>query len=415
MKAIIHDVFVPNDTPTATYVERAELKLEDQLKNALQQSKILVSVSGPSKSGKTVLIDKCVPEARRVLVSGATITSADDVWRSALSQMGIPLPSTVQHEKTTGGKKTASGSLGISKANKGGFSHENAQSYRKVQDSQNLTSTFELAVGKLKENQLCLFIDDFHYSAEPAREMLGRQLKAALESGCQIIAASVPYRTDDVVRTNVELRGRVVGIDSTYWRSSELKEIFSKGFHILNVNLPDTLAERLAEEAIGSPQLMQTMCLQLCYALEIKETFDERKRFSPSEETIKGVLAATAQYTDFSKMFKALSAGPRVRGQERKVHSLINGKKGDVYSAILLALATDPAELSMPYDEIQRRVRDICDGESPAGSSVTGALEQMSIIAEAQQGEATPLIWDGDNLELTDPYFLFYLRCSDRL
>ena len=54
-----------------------------------------------------------------------------------------------------------------------------------------------------------VFIDDFHYIERGVREEIGRQIKAAAEKGIRICTASVPHRSDDVVRSNPELRGRV--------------------------------------------------------------------------------------------------------------------------------------------------------------------------------------------------------------
>ena len=52
------DVFTPSDYPVHTYVTRSEEDLEERLRQALGTPGEVVSVSGPSKSGKTVLIEK---------------------------------------------------------------------------------------------------------------------------------------------------------------------------------------------------------------------------------------------------------------------------------------------------------------------------------------------------------------------
>jgi hypothetical protein len=54
------DVFTPTDVPTVTYVERAEKNYEGELRKAFDIPKMIVSISGPSKSGKTVLVTKVV-------------------------------------------------------------------------------------------------------------------------------------------------------------------------------------------------------------------------------------------------------------------------------------------------------------------------------------------------------------------
>lgn len=50
------EVFTPNDFPVHTYVQRSDEWLEERLQDALQTPKVVISLSGPSKSGKTVLM-----------------------------------------------------------------------------------------------------------------------------------------------------------------------------------------------------------------------------------------------------------------------------------------------------------------------------------------------------------------------
>ena len=53
------DVFTPNKVPTITYVQRDE-EAEQKTRDAFEIPNIVVSLSGPSKSGKTVLVNKVV-------------------------------------------------------------------------------------------------------------------------------------------------------------------------------------------------------------------------------------------------------------------------------------------------------------------------------------------------------------------
>jgi tRNA A37 threonylcarbamoyladenosine biosynthesis protein TsaE len=67
------EVFTPNDTPTFTYVDRATHQFEQRLRNALEIPKMVVSVSGPSKSGKTVLVKKVLQADNLIQVWGSSI------------------------------------------------------------------------------------------------------------------------------------------------------------------------------------------------------------------------------------------------------------------------------------------------------------------------------------------------------
>ena len=58
----VFDVFTPTGVPTHTYVDRREHNLEMQLRNAIRTPGMIASLSGPSKSGKTVLIRKVIDQ-----------------------------------------------------------------------------------------------------------------------------------------------------------------------------------------------------------------------------------------------------------------------------------------------------------------------------------------------------------------
>jgi hypothetical protein len=270
-------------------------------------------------------------------------------------------------------------------------------------------------IKEIAKSEFVVFIDDFHYIKADLRDEIGKQIKVAAESGVKIFTASVPHRADDVVRSNPELRGRVAAVDISYWSVNELIQIARKGFYELNTEIAPALERQFAGEAFGSPQLMQSICLNLCYSIGLKKKLEKQARTEMSAESIAETLLRTSSFSDFSKMLNALHTGPRTRGTERKIHSFTDKSRGDVYRATLLAIKADPAGLSLPYDAIINRVRSACIDEPPAGSSITSALEQMHIIGEEIQPGSSPLSWYGDNLDIVDPYFLFYLRCSEKL
>ena len=80
MKLFAIDVFTPNDFPAYTYVQRAGDDLEKKLQRALDTPKVVVSISGPSKSGKTVLVEKLVGKDNLIPVSGAEVQIGEDLW-----------------------------------------------------------------------------------------------------------------------------------------------------------------------------------------------------------------------------------------------------------------------------------------------------------------------------------------------
>ena len=95
-------VFTPTDVPTITYVERTSKNYEEELRRAFEVPKMVVSISGPSKSGKTVLVTKVVSKDNLIHLYGASIKTADDLWKNVLAWMGGPIELT----ETSGSRKS---------------------------------------------------------------------------------------------------------------------------------------------------------------------------------------------------------------------------------------------------------------------------------------------------------------------
>jgi hypothetical protein len=68
-----NQIFVPGGMPTLTYVPRAEHNLEARLAEAKDNLCKLVTVTGSTKSGKTVLTNKVFPRSSSVWIDGGTV------------------------------------------------------------------------------------------------------------------------------------------------------------------------------------------------------------------------------------------------------------------------------------------------------------------------------------------------------
>lgn len=414
----VTEVFTPTDVPTFTYVERSTHKFEQRLREAFSIPKMIISISGPSKSGKTVLVNKVIEKDNLIQVSGASITTPEDLWTKVLAWMGSASSVAVSESGNITGdvSATVGGKAGIpfiaeGKADvTGTISAETGTSTTKTIASDNL----QRVVKDIANSEFSVFIDDFHYIDKSVREAIGRHIKEAAERGVRIITASVPHRADDVVRSNPELRGRVTAIDMHYRSGDELEQIMRRGFDVMNMDVAPAVSRSLTKEAFGSPQLMQAICLNFCFENGIYEALPDQKRIEMDFVAIQRVLERTSTITDFSSMLAVLHSGPKQRGLQRKEFIFNDGTRGDVYRCVLLALKADPSRLSFPYEEMLKRTQDVCSEDSPTGSSVAQALVQMADLAGTVQ--LAPVIeWDENVLDIVEPYFLFFLRCSDNL
>jgi hypothetical protein len=409
------DVFTPNKEPSVTYIEDHLVQEAKHLRESLQTGAGLVSISGPSKSGKTVFIEKNIGRDRLIMVKGAGATTPEVLWNRVFTIIGTPLKVTMERGRKEGSSTAVEVGAGVPIVLSGksslGFSEESV----KAEKAEHARDALQLLIRDLAGSGLVVFVDDFHYVPRDVQADVAAQIKVAVDEGVLFVCASVQYHSDDVLRANADLRGRIVGIDFDYWTRDELLKIANKGFAALNAKVTDAMVAAFADEAAGSPQLMQALCLNCCYEAGLSERSAGGTTIPPDRELIRRVCVRTASTADYSSTVEKMKEGPKVRGRARSSHVLKDGGKVlDVYPLILRGIASDPPTLTIRYGQLQARIAALCAQDPPSGSSVTGACSHMSEIANDAETR-TVVEWDGSNdvLDIRDPYLLFFLRWGD--
>ncbi len=413
-------VFTPNDFPTYTYIRRRSEDLEQQLRDALSTPNLVISLSGPSKSGKTVLVQKVVTDEFIIRISGAEIRGTNDLWSIVLDNLDTPASTAEQNTGTTAIQEGQSFTGGITVpvlgVNAGAsLSDQVAKTAARARTETRNRGGLQHVQDIIANTDFVMFIDDFHYIDAALQRDIARQIKAASERGIRVAVALVPHRSDDVVRTNAELRGRVQHIDTDFWPLDELKEIGAIGFRQLNIDAADATLLDMAREACGSPQLMQTICLQACYRAGFRSRLDVRQTLRYDTEFKRDILEQSASTTDYSALVTAMHRGAIRRGAQRSEFQFHDGSTGDMYRAVLLAISQPPPRLDIGYTDLMTRVQRICRNTSPPSSSVRQACNQIATIARTRYPDQFILEWENDTLNIVDPYFLFYLRASRKL
>jgi hypothetical protein len=364
------DVFVTEGYPEHTYVDRDDGKPDRDLKDALSQKSKIVSIIGASKTGKTTLCDRFFGRHKgttKILVTGDAISSPDAFWSEAYRQL------------------------------KGGA----ASSYYEV--------SYTFAKDEFVERGLPIIIDDFHYIESDVQRQLCRQMKNAASEGIRFIILNTPHRGDDPVRNNPDLAGRFFSIDVGFWNSQDLARIATKGFAALGISADPDVVDAIASEALGSPQLMQTLCLETCRLLNSDVPYD-RQSITSETLSLPAVRSRAIRTYDQATQLHFLTEGRPERGKERRTHTFLDGTIGDLYQALVKVLRTDPPFNKITLSEMKERLRDICS-DDPA-PNIAGALDQLHKLF---RDGPPPIEWDDDKLLLTivDPHFYFYLRCAE--
>jgi len=404
----IGEVFVPGGQPSITYVARDELQLETKLRDYLEERHRILSLSGPTKSGKTVLIKTVVPSA--VWLSGGNIRSSDGFWSSLVDRLGAY---TVETKERTGQESDSSEFAvggGVNTVVRAGadVTDRREESRGKRQAFTRTRPNEEVALEQLQTHDRVLIIDDFHYIESRLQQAIVRGLKSSVFEGLPVILASVPHRAFDAVRVEKEMTGRVEHVTIPFWSRDELEGIARSGFDALNVTATDESTAMLAEHSFGSPYLMQDFCLQFCKGNGIRETQpDERVLTEPLWDIFFRDRASNTS----KAAFDLLAQGPRQRA-DRKVRSLRGGRKTDIYGAVLTAIAETGPATALPMDQLRASLKNVLDEEPPSFQEVARVLEKMSEIArEKIEGEPV-LDYDAQyaTLYISDPFFAYFLR-----
>ena len=285
---------------------------------------------------------------------------------------------------------------------------EAAEEYSTERDSRN--EKFVLSKDKViqyyKENDKVLVIDDFHYASQEMQMKMAQQLKDAIRRELKVVVVSLPHRSDDAIRQNADLSGRLSLINIEAWKEEDLKEIALKGFKQLNMTITETVAEKLAVECLTSPQLMQYICLSICILLEDK-----------NEETVCAEILETAyKFTtvnfNYYDVVNVMAKGPNTRGKRRNLYRTKSGKELDLYGLIVESFAKNPPEMELDFENIYNRITQLIEEEVkvPDKQSVKNHLNNLQLILKEKEEIYRAIEWKDGKVYILDPLFLFYLR-----
>lgn len=406
-------VFIPGGFPTVTYIARKEKQLETRVLAAQDSLAKLVVVTGATKSGKTVLVDKVFPQNESIWIDGGAISDENSFWEMIVEKADLfPDKEYIEQDMETStieAEGSVEGNVLVVKGSttiKGGVGVENVsgRNFRRV-----ITSKVA-AINKLQSEEIPLVVDDFHYIDKNIQKSIVRALKAPIMHGLPVIFIAIPNRKYDAVEVEREMTGRIENIEMPTWEEDELGCIAEQGFKALNIKASTHLITKLAQSAYGSPFLMQEFCRSLCEKCEIEE-YMEKIQYISDNIDIKSVFAGIAEHSGRS-IFNKLKRGPRARS-DRKKRLLKNGEETDIYGVVLEGLkALKPGVESMPYELLRNNIRDVLEENPPQKNEISRVLDQIAKISYTDTSSTPVIDWqrDDDIITITDPFFAFFLR-----
>lgn len=412
------DIFVPGGFPRHTYNPRTELQLESRLSEVKENLCKLVTITGQTKSGKTVLTRRVLPQEDAIWIDGGTVAEEDDFWQVINDQLNLFQTTQQSQEEGSDLALEAKGKAGANflvVKGEGELGGKMSRSESRGTSSTRTISPRVSALKGLRESNTPIVIDDFHYLPRPMQASIFRALKPLIFDGQPVAIIAIPHRRYDALKVEKEMTGRISPIEIPMWSLDELRYIPVIGFGLLKYRLRQPLLDRLAQEAIGSPHLMQDFCRGLCRHLGISAA-SQVTELSADEAQVEAVFRDVAD-TIGRPIFEKLARGPQSR-TDRIQREMTGGRRGDIYELVLIALAhLRPGLVSVEYDDLRAAVRSVSVGTPPQLQEVARVLKHMATIAATDQS-STPVIdfeEEEKKLHVTDPFFAFYLRWGQML
>ncbi|WP_417776250.1 hypothetical protein [Stutzerimonas xanthomarina] len=426
-------IFLPNGQPTYSYVSRHIINeyghkesREDLLEQALKEDGTVISIAGPSKSGKTALIHRVAAKLRKpvIKISGIEIDNSDSFWVAVSKKAGMPLEqksgkSNSFTEGTKASTELKAGSPVLLQAAAKLEGEEKNETKQESQYTNGKWSSEEVAKFINSRNGL-LLIDDFHYASEELQNRIAKTVKHAAESyGLKVCVAQILHKNDAPIRANPDLDGRIFRLDFQYWPTADLMQI-GDAFSELNARVDKDIIEFMATEAAGSPQLMQRFCKNLCDHYEIKDNNHPHIHVHISSlQELDRIFISGMKHVNKSSLLKAIEEGMDSRGKARNLYIHSEEVKLDVYECCIAAVTYDPPQMALTIDEINDRVIKLIQGDKPGKQSLSSTLQRMSVIAKeisrkANQGLDFIDIDEDSNFNFIDPYFFYYARWSSK-
>ena len=378
------EVFKPGTYPEMTYVSReskgTKYTYEERLQQSLAIDGYLTYIVGPSKIGKTVLCEKVIGAANMICMSGNDFSKEKDFWSGIGKKVGISMEAAVSEESAA-------------------FSETEQKS---ITVTKNYFVTKDKVIDYFKKNDKVLVLDDFHYAPPEIQYDIACQLKEVIRMGFKAVVVSLPYRSDDAIRLNPDLTGRILVIEIEPWKTEELEEIAKKGFGKLQIQVGQSLIARMAKESIHSPQLMQSICLNIGLLPDSSDTI--------TDEVIEESCRFTCMNLPYGDVVRVLKAGPSTRGQQRLQYTLSDGSKRDIYGLILKVLSDNPPLVELSIEELMERIKNSAPENMITTKKVRDSLKNWQKLLETLGSLYQVLEWKDDTIHVLDNMFLFYIR-----
>ena len=284
-----NDVFVPGQLPIRpnnVYASRGNV--EDDLRQSIDRKQIPV-VFGEYGVGKTSLVRFVVRDlenkGKLVNIESAANKDLADVFKACLETIGYRV-----EKKRSDVESRSAGSEATGKSNFG-----NAEITAKLINTEGTSHVIEseYAVSSPTDSKfiriceefgVCLLIDELHNASLEFKKDLAVFLKAYSNANCEkfkIILLGTSSDASDLVDLDQGIDRKIQEFQIPSMNSMESTYVVKTGMSRLAIEIPHSLVQRLVSLSVGSPDILQFLCL------ESAEAALKSQRDNVSEDNVK--------------------------------------------------------------------------------------------------------------------------------
>lgn len=430
-KVTLAQVFVPGGKPTITYVPREKLGLEETVRNHIRETREILLLIGPTKSGKSVLTQTVIPDNVRVTIDGTRVRDREDrFWNDVASKAGAAHAIVASEASSSKSHTINKAGIGINTEHGLGrllaealplptfeIGTKNETTEQRAADVKRhlVTDPQEEAINLLIASKKVLVIEDFHTVAPEVQRNVIRALKGPVFEGMRVVVLGIPHREHDVIAGMIDMQGRTRTLQMPMWSKEDLKEICDKGFKALNVQPADNVVKQFCLHAFGSPNLLQKFCLRLCQKHGITERQSKPVKVSLGEryETFFEEFVAQEANLDVTRIVADFRSPNESRLKRFKTQ---DGEDLNIYQLVLLAISQKLPATMIAAGDITRKIEEIVAGDPPETEAITRALSRLGTLSQEISEElkiGQPVLeYDGKlrKLHITDASFAFHVK-----
>lgn len=419
------DIFVVTDNPTHTYNPRCSLKLEESIREILTGGKLGV-ITGPTKTGKSVLIKRALQNKTTVWIQGCEIDDENNFWDNILSKLNLYTSSA--QNITNGTTDSATVNMGTS------FSSPIIPLTPKIEVNSSIgatlatTSTAGSNIGRQlpskiivlehfsRHTSIVLVIDDFHFIEGEVRKKILKALKGSIGNGLPVFVITVPSKKDKICAPMSELIGRIKHIEIPRWSNEELSHIPKTGFKLRGYAVSSFQIDELASRCLGNPLIMQDMCLHLATS-----------HINGNAPKLDYSLPIGQDHIDNTCEILTNNLGKDIYHKLTEINNKEHGptidhkRINEVHKATLFSIARLNRNVSHTVDilkleDLHEIITTFCPETAVTLEEVRNIAIMLSNISSFEHSSVQVVHYrkSTDELEITDPMFEFFLNTKFR-